>query len=80
MLHWALHRQPGKRFWPAGEGWRLALQGSWRVCRACRTSALTLGATLAELLAEVLGGDAGTGGVAGLSGVVAGLVVVDVVG
>lgn len=42
--------------------------------------ALTLGAALAELLTEVLGGDAGTGGVAGLPRVVARLVVIHVVG
>lgn len=41
---------------------------------------LTFRAALTELLTEVLGGDAGTGGVAGLPGVVAGLVVIHVVG
>lgn len=41
---------------------------------------LTLRAALAELLAEVLSGDAGTGGVAGLPRVVTRLVVIDVVG
>ena len=45
-----------------------------------RTGSLTFRAALAELFTEVLGGDAGTGGVTGLPGVVTWLVVVHVIG